>query len=339
MQRRQRLFRHWLHRRDRDVRFATAFRGCAGRSSAAKLAGHGEQRPATGCTIDGSSRLPSQTSACTSGVRVTQDAHPQPPVAVLPGVHVDLQWLALLRGRVVADCLLDSPAFHLDLRQLRTERDDDMPLARRGWQDLVELYRIKVNNLTVRNAALTYVDADPERPLRITAADGEALNIRHVTGRNEPYPSPVRLAAILFDGGKLEADGDADFLRRPHAAFRGRTEVAGMPLEALGPVIGNYQVQVSGGLLSARGEVEYAPGLQHVRLSEVLVDDISVDYVSPAGSRARAAGQAIVDTATDVEESPQADLLLDRLQLRDARLDEHRRRASIPSFTGTPYAS
>lgn len=249
-------------------------------------------------------------------VRVTQDAHPQPPVAIFPAVRVDLQWLALLRGRVVADCFLDAPDLHLDLSQLQAEREDDIPLRDRGWQDLVELYRIRVNNLTVRNGDLTYVDSDPERPLRITAADGEALNIRHVTDRNDDYPSPVWLTARLFDEGRLELAGDADFLRRPHAAFRGHAEVTRLPLDALGPVAGHYQVHVSGGLLSARGDVEYSAELQHVRLSEVLIDEVSVDYVSPAGPRAQDAGRKIVETAAEVENAPATDLVLERLEIR-----------------------
>jgi uncharacterized protein involved in outer membrane biogenesis len=43
-------------------------------------------------------------------VSLTQDAHPDPPVARVPTLSASVQWRALLRARVVADLLVERPA-------------------------------------------------------------------------------------------------------------------------------------------------------------------------------------------------------------------------------------
>ena len=44
-----------------------------------------------------------------------------------------------------------------------------MPVKDRGWQDAVEsVYPFKINQVTITDAELTYVDeAKPEQPLRV----------------------------------------------------------------------------------------------------------------------------------------------------------------------------
>ncbi len=69
---------------------------------------------------------------------VTQDAHPEPPVARFPRITASVQWRQLLRGALVADFALERPAVHVNLAHLRREAEDEVPVERRGWQEAVK---------------------------------------------------------------------------------------------------------------------------------------------------------------------------------------------------------
>src|SRR5918992_5961793 len=51
-------------------------------------------------------------------VSLTQDAHPDPPVARVPELSASVQWRALLRAGGVADVQVERPALYLNLTQL-----------------------------------------------------------------------------------------------------------------------------------------------------------------------------------------------------------------------------
>jgi uncharacterized protein involved in outer membrane biogenesis len=70
-------------------------------------------------------------------ISITQDAHPDPPVARVPALSASVQWRALLRARVVADLLVERPALHLNLTKLLHEARDEVPVGERGWQEAV----------------------------------------------------------------------------------------------------------------------------------------------------------------------------------------------------------
>ena len=61
-------------------------------------------------------------------VSITQDAHPDPPVARVSTLSASVQWRALLHARVVPDLLVERPAVHLNLTQLVHEARDEVPV-------------------------------------------------------------------------------------------------------------------------------------------------------------------------------------------------------------------
>src|SRR4029434_1455377 len=71
-------------------------------------------------------------------VSLTQDAHPDPPVARGPQLSACVQGRALLRARVVADLRVERPALHLNLTQVVHEARDEVPVRERGWQEAVQ---------------------------------------------------------------------------------------------------------------------------------------------------------------------------------------------------------
>jgi hypothetical protein len=249
---------------------------------------------------------------------------PESPVAQIPRWTASLHWKALLFGRLVNDQYIERPTFHLTRTVTKQEMQNEMPVKDRGWQDAVEsIYPFKINQVTIRDADLTYVDeAKPERPLRFHHVNVSASNIRNVHSHDQHYPSELALEGMLFDAGKVRVEGHADFLAEPHVAVKADILVDDVPLGALIPVTARYNIHMTGGTLSAEGSVEYAPGVKVVDLKRLTIDGLRVDYVhSKRTERAEAArAKATVETAQEVNADQETMVRIERIRLVDSEL-------------------
>lgn len=251
---------------------------------------------------------------------LTQDAHPDPPMARFPRISASVHWRELLRAALVADFILDRPVLHLDLARLRAEARDARPVAERGWQDAVRaMYPLKINELRVRAGELSYVDRASARPLRLHAVDGLATNIRNTASRERVYPSELRLGARVFERGRLTLDGSADFLAEPHPGVLAKVELADVELGYFRPVLERWNVALRGGVLTAAGDLEYAPWLKAVHLEHATVRGVSVDYIRTPRARAeqteaKAAGAA-AEAAEQAANRPDLQVRIGRLRV------------------------
>jgi uncharacterized protein involved in outer membrane biogenesis len=106
------------------------------------------------------------------GLSVLQQAHPDPPVASFPVLEASIHWSAILSGRLVAEMVLDQPKLNINLLQLRSEAASKVSLKEHGWQQAVEdIYPLKINTVTIKDASITYIDQDPKRPLVLSRGD------------------------------------------------------------------------------------------------------------------------------------------------------------------------
>jgi uncharacterized protein involved in outer membrane biogenesis len=180
-------------------------------------------------------------------VVLTQDAHPDPPVARLPVLAASVQWRALLSGDLVADFVFERPRLVLSLQQAGDELRDERDLEERGWQQAAkEIYPLEVNLLRVDDGELTYDDGSEIGPVRIQHVDFVARDIRNVDEK-AAYPSPVDLSAVVFGKGEVSFSGAADFLAEPYAALKGQLAIDGVPLHQLTPLARHYAVRLEGG--------------------------------------------------------------------------------------------
>jgi hypothetical protein len=253
---------------------------------------------------------------------VTQDAHPDPPVAHIPRWAASVHWRALLRGRLVGNVSVERPVLHVDLAHLRREAEDPVPVERRGWQEAVRaMYPLEINLFTVADGEVTYVDAGPEaRPLRLSAVQVRAENIRNVASRDRVYPSPFRLEAAVFERGALVVDGDADFLAAPHPGVLAQIRLDGLELDYFRPILARQGLQVRGGVLSAEGNAEYAPSIRAVHVEQATVQGVAVDYVrTPARQgQAAAAARTAVRAAEQASNRPDLQFRVGRLRVSDS---------------------
>ena len=65
----------------------------------------------------------------------------------------------------------------------------------------------------------------------------------------------MTLRARVFDAGAVSADGWADFLAEPYAAFMADITLDTIALDYFKPITNRYNLAVDHGTLSASGEV------------------------------------------------------------------------------------
>jgi Domain of Unknown Function (DUF748) len=233
--------------------------------------------------IDRLSFHPIGASLTLRNLVMIQEAHPDPPVLLIERLEASVQWKALIFGRVVANFRIERPKLYADSTHVEREAKDPTPLTEHGWQQAFEaIYPLKINEVRIVEGQATYVDDARFEPLRLTRIDFAARNIRNVHSRDRVYPSTVHGEAVVFDRGRLLIDGNADFLAEPHLGIKGAIELGDVPLDPFRPVTNRVNVTVQGGVLSARGRVEYAPTIKLVDLERATIDGVRIDYTHTA---------------------------------------------------------
>ena len=89
------------------------------------------------------------------GLTVMQNAHPEPPVAKVEELRLRIQWRELIQGHVVANVLVQGPAFRINVRQLQAQRAGKVSLREVGGQiSLQRIYPFKINRLEIPDGDL-----------------------------------------------------------------------------------------------------------------------------------------------------------------------------------------
>jgi hypothetical protein len=212
---------------------------------------------------------------------IAQDANPDPPVAQVGRLVTRIDWRALLHRRVVADISFERPTVYLNLKQVRTEAAETTALKDRGWQQALEAlaFDLKINRLRVVDGDITYVDQGPFKPLHVSRVNLGAENIRNIASKEQVYPSPILLEAVVFDVGAVRLDGRADFLAEPHVGLQAALRLDQVALDYFKPITNRYNLAVRNGSLSLAGTVEYAPTITRLILERVLVHGVALEYL------------------------------------------------------------
>jgi hypothetical protein len=253
---------------------------------------------------------------------ISQNAHPNPPVADIPYLSASVHWRALLFGRLVADFEIDKPKVHFDLRQFTQEAKDDVPMKERGWQDALEaIYPLKINRFSISDGDLTYIDKGPFRPLHLSRVNFAAENIRNVESAKGTYPSPVHAQGIVFDTGKLKLDGNADFLAEPHIAVKADLQLERIDIDYFKPIAQRYKLAVQQGVLSTQGSIEYAPDGTKVQIKELRLNEVVADYIhdTPEAPTKKIAKET-AKTERKYSNEPTLEVKIDRFQVIGGRL-------------------
>ncbi|HEV7785723.1 MAG TPA: DUF748 domain-containing protein, partial [Thermoanaerobaculia bacterium] len=105
------------------------------------------------------------------------------------------------------------------------------------------------------------------------------------------YPSSVHGDGVVFDTGRAVLDGNADFLSQPYPGVHAFYKVSNVPLDQLRPLSAKANLTLRGGTLASNGELEYGPRHKEVRIDDVSVRGLDLDYLhstaTAAAERAR----------------------------------------------------
>ena len=250
-----------------------------------------------------------------------QDANPKPPIASIRRLHAGVHWRELLRARLVADFLMDHPKLYINLTNVRKEEESKVPLKKKGWQQALEsIYPLKINVFTIRDGEATYVDEGPYRPLHVSRINLRASNIRNIRSPEHVYPSSIHLEGTIFDKGMLTLDGHANFLQEPHIGLKADLDLVGMDLSYFKPITNRRNISVKKGTVSAKGDLEYAPGITVVNLKNLEIKGVDVDYLhlphTVAVEQERI--EKAVQTAKELSNKPTSKIRIDVLKIGDS---------------------
>lgn len=262
---------------------------------------------------------------------LVQDAQPEPPVLDVERLRASVHWKAILRGRLVADFRVDKPSIYLDRRHAELEQRDNVPIQSRGWQDALQaIYPLKINELRVDSCEVTYADTEHARPLQLHSVGIVATNIRNIRSRDRTYPSEFHLQGVVFERGRLQLDGHADLLAKPHAGVEARIELADVLVDYFAPLLAAQNIVVRHGVLSARGQVEYAPTVKLVTLEDLTLRDLDAEYVHGTNqARERQHIQQVASAARQAEATP-VQLYARRMAVENSRLSWMNRSTNPP---------
>jgi len=222
-----------------------------------------------------------------TGLVVTQNAHPDPPVANLAEMGFHVQWTELITGHLVADVLLTHPKVHINLTQLKTQASSKVPLKNEGWQDAIQsAYPFKINLFRIREGEVTYIDTDPKRPLHLSGISLDADNIRNIRYREQVYPSPFQATSVVFEKGRLTIYGKANFMAKPFPGILANYWVERIPLDRFEPEVQRANLHVYQGTLRSKGVVEYSRKIARIDVDNAAIDGVHLDYVHTSQSAA-----------------------------------------------------
>jgi hypothetical protein len=253
-----------------------------------------------------------------------QTDHPDPPIAEIPRWVLSIQWSHIFSGVLVSDYLVSRPILHLTLPQAKQELHEEVPIHEKGWREAISsFYPITINEFRIEDADVTYVDQDVSKPLHVTHLNLRAGNIRNILSPNDAYPSDLTLDGTIFESGRIQMQGHANFLAEPYVGLSADLAIQHVALEPLLPVTGRYNVQMHGGMLSAEGHLEYtADGATAAHVKTLTIEHVRVDYVHTPDAMAKEAqvGHAAVKTATQIHNKPQTLILIDHADIIDSEL-------------------
>jgi len=214
------------------------------------------------------------------GLTVVQQAHPDPPVVVLPVLKASIHWREILAGKLVAEFKLDRPKININLQQLRSEAASEVSLKERGWQQALEdIYPLKINTLKINDASITYIDQEPEKPLVLSHLNLQATNIRNIHLPDQVYPSSFHLDTAIFGTGHGSIDGAANLLAEPFPGVKGRLVLEKVPVDRLSTVTARSNLSIQGGVLQASGDAEYSPKVKNVHLENLTIRGMRMEYI------------------------------------------------------------
>lgn len=267
-------------------------------------------------------------------VDLVQQANPHPPVASMDRLHLSVHWGALLKARLVGDFLIDHPKLYINLNNINEERKSAIPIQKKGWQQAVEsIYPLKIDVFRILDGSVTYIDEGPYKPLYASHIYLTATNIRNIRYPERVYPSPVSIEAVIFDKGKVNMTGNANFLLEPHFGIKAGMALQDMDLGYFKPLADRYNIAIRKGTASANGDLEYSPKIAEMDLRRVDLHGLDVDYIHLARTAAleKKRVEKAKEAAKELSNKPATNIRIELLKISNGSFG-YVNKASNPAY-------
>lgn len=239
-------------------------------------------------------------------VVVRQQAHPEPPLAVIPHTRAGVGLWSLLSGTIAAELSIDRPALSATREQVdeafHKHDHQEVKEEAAAWQDaLRDMMPLRVA-LSITNADITYEGPPAAERMYIQGLEIIAKNVTNRPDPDQAYPAELHLKAMFLEQAQLLIDGRADPLAKPFPAVDADLQVRDVDIPTVLKTMGRAELPVKEGVVEVTGHVEYAPTKQTVTIDDVTVKKPVIEYVGgkPSGEQAAQTREAAAVVATAV---------------------------------------
>ena len=154
---------------------------------------------------------------------------------------------------------IEHPVIHFTRPQAAKELEAT-PEQKQSWQEaLFAMQEVQVNEVRITDGDVTYRENSTSKPLHITRLNVTGENIRNVRSKPHQYPSDIHVEAVVFEKGRVQLDGHADFFAEPTMAVNADLTLTDITLADLLPLTAQHQVHLSQGRLSDRPGISNMP--------------------------------------------------------------------------------
>jgi hypothetical protein len=226
-------------------------------------------------------------------VVVRQKADPESPLARVPNLVLDAEFLPLLVGKTVADVSLNDPVVSVTQQLLKTESaktaEGTAQTEHVAWQDRIREMAPFETNLFVKNGEVSYTGPPAVEPVRVTALDVVVRNVTNRPDQGPAYPAELRIAAKVLDHAEVDVNGRADPLAKPSPAVQLAVRIGELDVGKILAIIDRADLPIKSGAVTLAGHVEFGPDKRAVTIDSLDVIRPKIDYVRQPTSSASGA--------------------------------------------------
>jgi hypothetical protein len=169
------------------------------------------------------------------------------PIFAAKLIDMNIKWLALLRGGLVADVLVDEPKIQLiaeSTQEIKKEQQDlkkDIGKAKPAVQMFADMFPIRVDSLIIHNGLISFKKLDPSPDINLFMSDIEleAHNLTNSKKLSDTMVANAKMTGLAMGKGKFNMELAIDPLARP-LTFDVRSKLMYLPAETLNPVTKEY---------------------------------------------------------------------------------------------------
>ena len=140
-------------------------------------------------------------------------ANSKTPFLDFKKTDISIEWKSLLHGKIVSEIEMTQPTV---IYVFEDQQLDSSEAKTEDWSKaLTDLVPIDINNLTVKNGTVAFVQltAEPSIDLHLKQVNLSATNLRNVVEKVRTLPSEIHATAISIGNGNVNLNGNLNLVK------------------------------------------------------------------------------------------------------------------------------